>query len=140
MAFLRMSDETDEIECVVFPDVFKKYSPLCQKGLIVVVEGNVENRNGKKQVIARALEDASPFRSMPTGATLYLKIPAGKDRMLLVQVKQVLDAFPGDSPVILHYEEERKTIRLPEKNRVRAEEACLEKLTELLGEGNVILK
>jgi len=104
----------------------------------VVVEGNVENRNGKKQVIARGLQDAGPF--MPAGATLYLKIPAGKDRMLLVQVKQVLDAFPGDSPVILHYEEERKTIRLPEKSRVRAEEACLEKLTELLGEGNVILK
>lgn len=138
MAFLHMSDETDEIECVVFPDIFKKYSPLCQKGLIVVVEGNVENRNGKKQVIARGLQDAGPF--MPAGATLYLKIPAGKDRMLLVQVKQVLDAFPGDSPVILHYEEERKTIRLPEKSRVRAEEACLEKLTELLGEGNVILK
>ncbi|GER67007.1 DNA polymerase III subunit alpha [Weizmannia acidilactici] len=140
MAFLHMNDETGDIECVVFPDVFKKYSPLCQKDVIVVVEGNVETRKGKIQVIAQKLYEAGKFHGENT-QTLYMKIPALPNKnTMLMQVKRVLGAFPGHSPVILYYEGEHRTIRLPEKNWVRPDQACLAKLEQLLGEGNVILK
>ena len=49
MAFLTISDQSGEMEAVVFPNVFKKIDPILQQGNILVMEGKIEERQGKIQ-------------------------------------------------------------------------------------------
>ncbi|WP_018662512.1 DNA polymerase III subunit alpha [Heyndrickxia acidiproducens] len=142
MAFVQLSDETGDLEGVVFPDVFKKYSPLCQKDRVVIVKGKIENRNGKIQMIVQHMGTADDYQpaSDPAG-TLFLKIPARPHRKdLLLEVKRTLNDFSGRVPVVLYYEGEHKTFQLSEKDWVDPNETCLRKLKVLLGGDAVILK
>ena len=51
MAFLNVSDSSGEMEAVVFPVVYKKYSHLLDHGKFAVIEGKVEERDDKLQFI-----------------------------------------------------------------------------------------
>ncbi|WP_338470488.1 DNA polymerase III subunit alpha [Niallia sp. XMNu-256] len=57
MAFLTVSDQSGEMEVVVFPNVLKTTAPLLQKGKIILVGGKVEVRNGKEQLIMKLAQD-----------------------------------------------------------------------------------
>ena len=50
MAFFTMSDQSGEMEAVVFPNVLKKMSTILQQGNILVVEGKIEERQGQNPI------------------------------------------------------------------------------------------
>lgn len=57
MAFLVLSDQSGELEAVVFPNVFKSYFSVFQPGKIVLMDGKLEERAGKKQFIVKNCQD-----------------------------------------------------------------------------------
>jgi len=58
----------------------------------------------------------------------------------LEKMKKSFREFSGNIPVILYYEESRRTIQLPPKDWVDGAEGCLRTLKDLLGKENVILQ
>ncbi|MEK3933903.1 DNA polymerase III subunit alpha [Sporosarcina sp. FSL W7-1349] len=57
MAFLEIQDDTGTISCTVFPQQYSSFNALLDEMTLVHVEGNVEWRNGKPQIIIRQLRD-----------------------------------------------------------------------------------
>ena len=53
MAFLTVSDQSGEMEVVVFPNVLKSHSTIIQKGKIILIQGKIEARAGKDQMIMK---------------------------------------------------------------------------------------
>lgn len=53
MSFLKISDETMEMDAVVFPDIYKKYGVYLQKDSFALLTGTVEKRNGTPQLIVK---------------------------------------------------------------------------------------
>ena len=89
---------------------------------------------------AANLEEWLKTKSRKT-PVLYLKIVAEKqDEKLLQQINKLLKVNQGTAVVILHYEKDRKTIRLgPEKN-INPTPELLQSLKDILGQKNVVLK
>ncbi|WP_428909366.1 DNA polymerase III subunit alpha [Niallia sp. Krafla_26] len=57
MAFLTVSDQSGEMEVVVFPNVLKNQGSILQKGKIIFIQGRLENRNGKGQLIMKMAQN-----------------------------------------------------------------------------------
>nr|WP_100331832.1 DNA polymerase III subunit alpha [Bacillus xiapuensis] len=143
MAFLRFSDASGEIEGVVFPEVYRKSSHWLTKGEILYVEGDTEERNGRRQFIVRAvcgLKEAKAL-SEERKRILFIKIPVSPDEHLVLEdVHRVLNRFRGSTPVIIHYERSRKTVKLREKSWVKPAGELIQELAQVLGEEYVVLK
>ena len=57
MAFLTVSDQSGEMEVVVFPNVLKSHSTIIQKGEIIFIQGKIETRAGKDQMVMKTGQD-----------------------------------------------------------------------------------
>lgn len=143
MAFLAISDQSGDMDAVVFPNVFKRFAGVLQKGNIVIIEGKIEIREESKQfIIQSALDARKVIENMEKpAATLYLKIEKEKETApLLAKLKELIKKHKGSTAVVLFYESKERTIRLGEDNRVDPSDSYLHSLKLLLGEKNVILK
>lgn len=143
MAFLTVSDSSGEMEAVAFPNVYKKYSHLLGHGNFVLLEGKIEEREGKQQFIIQQVSNLEEWLQMKSvkQPVLYLKIVEDKqDENALQQLKQLLKENQGTAVVILHYEKDRKTIRLGAENNIDPTPALLQLLRNILGPKNVVLK
>jgi DNA polymerase-3 subunit alpha len=143
MAFFTMSDQTGEMEAVVFPNVLKKMATILQQGNIVVVEGKIEERQGKVQFIVQKGQDIKEaIHSIPANKSkLYLKIPKEQETVEHLQnLKEVIRKYPGSINVILYYERSRKSIGLEKSLLIEPSEQCIEELIKMIGNENVFLK
>ncbi|MCM3725389.1 DNA polymerase III subunit alpha [Neobacillus cucumis] len=143
MSFLTISDSSGEMEAVAFPNIFKRFQGLLKQGSFVILEGRIEERENMLQFIIQQVFDMEQwlntnFKQQPV---LYLKISTGiRDEESLQKINKILRENKGNIPVVLHYEEKRKTIRLGDQYRVKSEPHVMEKLRSILGSKNVVLK
>ncbi|CAG9619617.1 DNA polymerase III subunit alpha [Sutcliffiella rhizosphaerae] len=143
MAFLTFSDSSGEIEAVAFPDVYSRFSPLLQSGETLLVEGNVEEREGKTQLIIKQVEASKTVKEKYASlvGNLFLQINEEvHETEVMEQLQKVLRQYYGPSPVYVHYIQSKRTIKLQPSFFVTPTEECLNKLKTLLGEGNVVFK
>ncbi|MEH7476788.1 DNA polymerase III subunit alpha [Bacillus altitudinis] len=140
MAFVTFGDETGEMEGVVFPEQFRKLSPLFEEGAMLYVEGRIDVRNESSQIIVQEavlLEEMGSKRK----ESVYIRVKEeNHTQELLEQVKRVISMHSGEADVYLYYEKQKKTMRLPDAYKVHADHAVIFQLKELLGEQNVVIK
>jgi len=53
MAFLTISDESGEMDAVVFPDVYRKFGGRFKKDAFALLAGIVEKRNNRRQFVVK---------------------------------------------------------------------------------------
>jgi DNA polymerase-3 subunit alpha len=143
MAFLTVSDESGELEAVIFPEPFKKFSQLIEQGRLLVLEGKTEERAGKPQLIIQKAEALEAWiEAVPKSkSVLYLKIQKEKQESAFLQeLNLLLKQHRGNTEVILYYEDINKTVKLTDENKVLVSENLLHELKLFLGSSNVILK
>ncbi len=95
MAFVRLSDGTGEIECVVFPTIFAQNKQILEKEQVLVVRGRLDKRDEDYALVVESLQKFNPddVREME------IDIPPKADGDLLKEVNLVLRRFPGSSPI-----------------------------------------
>ncbi|WP_147532608.1 DNA polymerase III subunit alpha [Bacillus marasmi] len=141
MAFLVVSDQSAECEAVIFPQAFKKMGHLLQQGTMWVLDGGVEERDGKLQFIIKDGKGISGYLSKKNKTRLFLKVVAEKQTQeLLNKLHTILHQYPGEIEVVLYYEGLEKTVRLAKSEQVDGTDSCIKELQGLLGFDNVILK
>ncbi|MCX6713794.1 MAG: DNA polymerase III subunit alpha, partial [Candidatus Vogelbacteria bacterium] len=57
MAFLKLFDFTDSIECVVFTDVYDKFKNILIADKCVAIKGKISHRNGEPSIIVEAVKE-----------------------------------------------------------------------------------
>ncbi|RHW40733.1 DNA polymerase III subunit alpha [Neobacillus notoginsengisoli] len=141
MAFLTITDSSGEMEAVAFPEVFKKYSTLFSQGIMAVLEGKVENRDGKNQFIIKKAEQIENWLKTQHKERLYLKLlPENQDPARLAKLESLLAGSRGTIEVVLYYDGLNKTLRLGADYGIKPTEYLLAQLSNLLGKNNVVLK
>ena len=143
MAFLTLSDPSGDLEAVVFPDVYSRFSTLFKQGEIMLLEGKVEQRNGKHQLIVKnALSRDQLIQNYEhLRGKVFLKIDEERQSQTIMQdLKNVINKNRGPVEVFVHYVTNKKTIRLPEENFIMPTDACLQYLKQLLGNENVVFR
>ncbi len=147
MAFLTLADETGELEVVAFPNVYGPHVWMLKKEQLLYMEGKTEKRNDRLQFILQkvSLLEEMPEPEKPAKAgrrgTLFLKVgrEAAADGRLH-DVKKILKEYPGQTEVVVYYEEDKKTMKLSDEWEVEPSDACLDRLRELLGENSAVLR
>ncbi|WP_027964264.1 DNA polymerase III subunit alpha [Halalkalibacillus halophilus] len=141
MAFATLEDETGEMDCVIFPKVYRDVHRWLKDEQLVYVKGKLDQRNSKKQLIIEQLQpldlDAIPSNSKQR---LYLRLSYAEVGKRLETIQSVLKQAPGEVPVIVYEESKKKTYRLTASYDVEPNNSLLADLKEILGESDVVLK
>lgn len=145
MAFVTLEDKTAQVELVVFPQVYAKYTDLLVKERMLIAEARIDHQDDTVKLLASRFWDADALpKEMPQPSTepvLFVKIaPEQEQDSTLQQLQRLFVEKKGTIPVILYYEGKKQTIRLPDANRVDVDASFLEKAREILGPDSVIQK
>jgi len=151
MANVVVEDDTASIEMLAFSNVLNQYGGYLRENSPVVIVGRLSIRDEKEPQIvinrARPISDyeddlrpepekPAPAPAVSVGSTLYLQLPSESDPRYR-KVRAILNMFPGEWPVVVFFADNRT------RRGTRAaigDSRMLEELTNLLGEGNVVLK
>ena len=107
MAFLKVSDEEGDLDAVVFPNGYRSFVTTIQAGTIVMIQGLLEERDGKPQVNVQqlySLDEAKQLANEKTG-TLFIRIESKlQTKDILQKIKKILLQHHGHTKVMLYYE------------------------------------
>lgn len=103
MAFVTLTDTKKSIDVTLFPETYRQYSDELEEGKIFLMTGKIQERNGNLQMVLQTLSHTVTER-------FWIQLADhGQDKA----VADILQAYSGDIPVVLRYENEKKTIQLP---------------------------
>lgn len=143
MAFYLLSDSSGELEAVAFPATFRKYGRQLKQGEIVLLDGRMDERNGKEQFIIQDALDRNAEKNVfkAKKAMVFLRIePEFQSAEKLNCLEDILKKYRGNIPVILHYAHLDKTLLLDDEFRINGSESSIEELRDFLGRKNVVMK
>ncbi|KKI91729.1 DNA polymerase III DnaE [Bacillus sp. SA1-12] len=141
MAFLKVGDETGEIDAVMFPQIYSKFSERMSSSNIFLLEGKTEHRQDKIQFIIQRVILPKELPSQSGNGKLFIKIDQqSMETNRLLIVKKLLKNYHGDTPVFLYYEADKRTVQLDKEYFISPTEKCLIELIKLLGKNNVVLR
>lgn len=136
MSFLGLEDLVGNMEIVVFPKVYEKYSSKLVEEGKVFVTGRVQaddERDGK--IIC---ESIMSFDEVPK--KLWIKFPTKEVFLSLEkQVMEILKPWEGSDQVIFYIETPKAMKTLPPNQNVCATKELRKQLEELVGEENLRL-
>ncbi len=150
MAYVTVEDDTGSIEMLAFSNVISEHGGYLRENAPVVVTGRLSLREDKEPQIvinrARPMSDYSdpilapapepPQRNTNVRqGTLYLRLPSESDPRY-PKVRAILNMFPGESQVVLYFAD----TRVRRGTRAMLAESMLSELSNVLEDGNVVLK
>lgn len=135
MAFALLEDLTGNIEVVFFPKAFQKFKELIKTDIPVILKGRITIDGEETKIIGEELLELGK----KTKKELYLKVGL-VDQYLLAQVKALLKNYPGEIPVLLYNEINKKLFRTSKEHWVNLQTPLQMELNNLLGGNNVRIK
>ncbi|MDD4237312.1 MAG: DNA polymerase III subunit alpha [Desulfotomaculaceae bacterium] len=135
MAILTVEDLTGTVEVVVYPKPYQKNLLAIRVDEVVLVKGRAKENSEERKIIA---DEISTLNAHLEGE-LHLKIDSLQSQ-LLDHVKLILVNFRGDSPVFLHFGQEKKVIKAGGDLYVDLSGPAVARLEELLGHTRVKVK
>ena len=135
MAFISLEDLYGTIECIIFPAIYDKNYKLIEEDKIVLLEGRLAiSEVEDPKIIADRI---SPITKMNL-SKVYLKLSGMSDTETLDDVKEILGKFPGDIPVYVYFEKERKTVAADRSLWIDgSQEDAIKQLQERIGNTSV---
>jgi DNA polymerase-3 subunit alpha len=127
------------VEVVVFSDCFEENRRMIRVDSMILVKGRASTKEGEKpKVIASDIIGLSKVYHKMKSFLHILLISSGENQDIVAELKGVLSAHPGKSPVILHVRTDDQELRMRlKKTDVEVSPELLEKLKSLCGEKNV---
>ena len=149
MAYVTVEDDTASVEMLAFSNVLNQYGGYLRENSPVVVTGRLSLRDDKEPQIvinrARPISDFAnnnepeeqqkPVQKPVQAGTLYLRLSGEEDKRY-AKVKAILNMFPGDGTVVLYFADTGKR----RGTRCVLMDSMIKELTNVLGDGNVVLK
>lgn len=121
MAFLQVSDSKTKLEVTVFADRYRQFKDFLQEGSFYYLNGKVQARDGRLQLILNTLKEAVSER-------FWIQV-ANHDHDS--EIYHILDQYKGQIPVIIRYENEQKNV-LVSGYFVRKDVGLQESLTRIV--------
>ncbi len=142
MAYVTVEDDTAAVEMLVFSNALNQYGSYLKENQPVVVVGKLSLRDDKEpQIIVNRARPISDYANeqpeaepAPLQGTLYLKLET--DGPAFAKVRAMVNMFPGDSPVVVYFADTKQR----RGARCALDKRLINELTELLGQGNVVVK
>ncbi|MCI8552698.1 MAG: DNA polymerase III subunit alpha, partial [Lawsonibacter sp.] len=136
MAYINLEDATASMELLCFSRVLNESGSYIRENSAILAEGKISVREDKEpQLMVDSIRPLSNLEAAGGGETLYLRLPSREDPQVR-KVRLALSFFPGQSQVVLYFEDCKKRIG----SRCEIHPTLVKDLTERLGERNVVVK
>ena len=135
MAFVTAADQTGNIDLTFFPNAYKRFSSVLEDGNIILIEGRVDTTRGLAITISKAML-ANDVRIK----TYYLRLSKAFDTSKRRNLEKLMLQNSGNVPVIIVDEKSGKKKLLNKKLWLSQDKIVYNRLVELLGVENVVLK
>ncbi|GGE30121.1 DNA polymerase III subunit alpha [Streptococcus himalayensis] len=100
MAFMQVSDSKNKLEVTVFAEAFRHYQSLLHEKGFYYLTGRMQEREGRLQMLLNEAEEA-------TNERFWIQV-AGHEHD--VAISNILHQYTGTIPVVIRYENEKKTV------------------------------
>ncbi|KHE72405.1 DNA polymerase III subunit alpha [Halobacillus sp. BBL2006] len=141
MSFVTISDETGEMDVVLFPELYRSVKTWLSEQMLVFIKGKVEERRNTKQMIASDLTafESESFQQEPD-QRLFVRVEKSKENEAIEKLKKMSAYFPGNTPVLIVRSDDRKTYQLGETYALDTSRECLTQLNQYFGSDSVALR
>jgi DNA polymerase III subunit alpha len=110
MATFVLEDLEATLEVFVFPKTMAEYGHLLGNDAIVCVKGRVDRRDDQPKLVALEITRPELVIGGDGGPPVRLRVSASRLTGAFVgEIKRLLETHPGESPVLLHVEDGRRT-------------------------------
>ena len=134
MAVFSFEDISGSCECVIFPSAYAACEMLMKNDNIVEIRGKAELEGDEK--FKFTVNKVFDFEKTPSDKRLYLRI-SESNKSKIPQIKGILRANHGNTPVYFYYPETNQTFAAPNEYRVSSSPLMFNELKVLIGEENV---
>jgi DNA polymerase-3 subunit alpha len=136
MAVFDLEDLEGSVEVMVFPRTMQEHGPKLVDDTIVLVRGRTENGDDLPKLFA---QDIEVLEDLSDNQPVRVKLDSiSEDESKISELKSILSAHPGDSPVELHLSD-RRVIRLPDEFAVNNANGVVAELRVLLGPDSIVV-
>ncbi|RDW16328.1 DNA polymerase III subunit alpha [Oceanobacillus arenosus] len=141
MAFITLSDETSEMDGVVFPDLYRETRRFLEEETLIMIKGKIESRNRRVQWV---LDEIKPFAvdelAVISSERLFIKLGDEESVEALEQIQKVAHQFPGSVAIIIYQENTKQTYQLAADYNINPTRDALNALRNFFGNADVILQ
>ena len=107
MAFITLEDLYGAVECIVFPATYERYNKYILEDQLIVIEGRLSiSEVDDTKIICEKISPLNKF----SNTKLYIKLSKDSESILFSDIKKILKKYPGDIPVYVFLEKEKKTV------------------------------
>lgn len=139
MAFIQLEDLFGTVEVVVFPNIYESTVELMRNDAVIVVKGTINFKEDEApKILADKIFDITCFNGETKNSSINLFIPNELDEFLtLANVKEILEAHKGDTPVIIIVEATNKKYKTKPNLWVNPDGKFMNKMADLIGKENI---
>ncbi len=139
MAFIQLEDLSGTVEVVVFPNVFERAKEFLSEDSVIVVKGTVNCREEEEpKILAEKIFLIDDYDGDALRAAVKLRIPGDMDEQeTLCDMKEILEAFPGDTPVIIYLTQSRKSLKTGTNLWISPCDGFFSEIEKLVGKENI---
>ena len=144
MAFIKLSDSCGEIEVIVFPKTYLKYSSMLQVDNVVCVSGQTSiNDEQEPKVIATSIENVlqnSEYEKAPKQkiGKLYLKVNSINSN-IVTEIISLLKEYSGETDIVFYDVSTKKYVKAAGV-KIAINDNILSALKMILGPDAVVFK
>lgn len=142
MAFTTVTDGYSEIEMIVFPAVYSVSAELLSNEKMIFITGHTTGSGDDTKIIAEGIISVEHFEDKlknSAAQSLYIRC-SGKDRDLLKKLTDICAAYSGKTGIIFYLYDMNKKVQPKKISGVSVTEELLERLSDICGQDNVVLK
>lgn len=136
MCFLRVSDDSGEMDAVVFPNIYALFSNSLNEGEVVYLTGKAAYRDDELSVICSSIMARIDEQRFISGKMLCIKLDSSEINSL-GSLERICSEFPGETPVCFYLTDVKKTVRSKKELRLRLDERSYSRLSALYSRENI---
>lgn len=194
MLFVKLEDQSKNIEVVVFPKLVEQSGPLFTVNKVLAIDGFINYKDGDPKIIAESVWELNEkallpafvprkrgtrgnygngsgnnqnsnikyqisnhgsvvASAMPAGRqeawqssvtikpqSVTLTIPKGSEKHILVEIREVLEVFPGESSVTIKIPNNGHSREIKTRTKVEVTGALKTRLAKILGRENIVVE
>ena len=136
MCFVTLSDETGEIEGVVFPELFLLNDKKLKKDTVLLISGKISVKDDQKTIICGALTAEAEMYRLISTMKMCIKTTRDNDQHI-GEPAEVCSKYKGDTIVCFYFTDLKKTVAPRTRLSLNVNKDSYEHLKELYGCTNI---
>lgn len=140
MSFAEFNDESGEIDGVLFPQLFRQVNHWLKEDIFAYVEGRLEERNDKLQVIVQKMEPYNLADDSIETTSIYIKGSEEIKNKVMSNLQKLVMKHPGHSTIYFYNESNKKLYKLSDSYKLTSSWYVIDELKRQFGEQNVAIK